>query len=155
MRKPGAEMIAEERARQFHPEGWDPAHDDGHKDGSLAIVAACYAVAGREDVRVEAYRDFPVNCGCREAHCEHMLCVETRWADAFPWEPEADKRAKHPAIRRLVIAGALIAAEIDRLQRIDCRRCSGAGTMTSEVAPSGEVTCWDCRGSGKEVPHAE
>jgi hypothetical protein len=35
--------------------------------------------------------------------------------DAWPWSRNWDKRDKHSRTRRLEIAGALIAAEIDRL----------------------------------------
>jgi hypothetical protein len=39
------------------------------------------------------------------------------FADPCPesWAPEYDKRGKHDRLRRLEIAGALIAAEIDRI----------------------------------------
>lgn len=32
-----------------------------------------------------------------------------------------------------------------------CKRCSGTGTMTSEVSPTGEAMCGKCRGSGVEL----
>jgi len=42
----------------------------------------------------------------------------TRYGDGLTTQvPAWDKRKKHNKLRRLVIAGALIAAEIDRLQR--------------------------------------
>ena len=41
----------------------------------------------------------------------------SEYVDAWPWEPQFDKRGKHSRIRCLTIAGALIAAEIDRLKR--------------------------------------
>ena len=39
----GIERIAKERQRQVSVEGWTPQHDDEHKDGEMAIAAACYA----------------------------------------------------------------------------------------------------------------
>lgn len=97
VRSPGVQRIVVERGRQIAREGWTPAHDDEHTDGSLAIAAACYAVAGDPNVRVTRAHGWPSN-------------------DAWPWQGW-DKREKHDRIRRLEIAGALIAAEIDRLLR--------------------------------------
>lgn len=89
----GIAMIAAERTRQVSGEGWTPAHDDEHTRGEMAITAACYAA--------------------NDTDAEVMVMGE----DAFPWGSWHDKRKKHDRIRQLVIAGALIAAEIDRLTR--------------------------------------
>jgi hypothetical protein len=88
----GAQLIADERRRQVLVEGWSPEHDDGHADGELAAVAAGLALDGF------ARLDNPAFGG--------------------PWDPW-HLIAKHRGnrIRQLVIAGALIAAEIDRLER--------------------------------------
>jgi hypothetical protein len=59
----------------------------------MAITAACYAANGT-DAEVTVHGE-----------------------DAFPWGSCDDKRAKHSRLRQLAIAGALIAAEIDRLSR--------------------------------------
>lgn len=88
------ELIAAERARQVSVEGWTPGHDDEHDDGSLALAAACYAMP-------------PDSMG--------------RWASdigppiEWPWDDEAWKPGDRQ--RELVKAGALIVAEIERLQR--------------------------------------
>lgn len=89
----GAALIAAERARQVSEEGWTPEHDDQHKDGSLAGAAAVLAM-------------------------EHTY-GDARWVNYdTSWIRELrNKHAATPIIRRLVIAGALIAAEIDRLER--------------------------------------
>jgi hypothetical protein len=89
----GAQMIVAERDRQITEEGFDPAHDRCHTDNELALAAACYAVNGIPGVSVYEYGD----------------------TDAFPFVEEWDKRRKHDRIRSLVIAGALCAAELDRL----------------------------------------
>jgi hypothetical protein len=90
--KTGSTLIAEERERQLADEAWTPEHDDTHTNGELALAAVCYAAP-------EAIRDnFP----------PRMWPYEGRW-----WKPCPDNR-----VRELVKAGALIAAEIDRLQRI-------------------------------------
>jgi len=98
----GTELIARERNRQISQEKWSARHDDQHTDQSLAIVAALYAVAGIPDVMV-------IDTNTAEESNE----------DAWPasWASGYDKRDEHPRLRQLAIAGALIAAEIDRLQR--------------------------------------
>lgn len=90
----GADLIAAERQRQMAKEGWTPAHDDEHVSGELAWAAVCYAAPG------SVYSD------------------GSDMVDPWPWAKEWDKRDKHDRQRRLVIAGALIAAEIDRLRRL-------------------------------------
>lgn len=111
----GAKLIAEERDRQISKEGWTEEHDDAHDDHSLALAACAYA-APQQLFRRTRRRD---QGGERYADC---------WPDS--WLKEYDKRkfiADRPAraeeqvpetrIRCLVKAGALIAAEIDRLLR--------------------------------------
>jgi len=94
----GIEMIAQERERQVTVEGYHSDHDDEHFGGELALAAACYAVP------MPIYTiEF---CGDGDTH------------PVWPWGEELqEKRDAHPAIRRLTIAGALIAAELDRLIR--------------------------------------
>lgn len=87
----GSERIAKERKRQIEVEGWNSEHDGNHGD-DLAWAAVCYAAPG------------PV--------------FESQGVDPWPWESGWDKRKKHDRIRQLEIAGALIAAEIDRLLRL-------------------------------------
>lgn len=90
----GATLIYEERIRQIAQEGWSSEHDDSHIDGVLSVQAAALAVDG---------------------------------TDAFVHDPNSDppidpfglvKKHHGNRMRELVIAGALIAAEIDRLQRL-------------------------------------
>jgi hypothetical protein len=109
----GIERIAAERRRQIEVEGWTPEHDRQHVDGELAMAACCYAAP----VDIRALVSARVACHCREAGCGHGMFPVRRWVDPWPWSPRWDKRAlkKHSRIRRLEIAGALIAAEIDRL----------------------------------------
>lgn len=96
----GVELITRERNRQIVTERWSTQHDDSHTDQSMAIVAAMYAVHGTDSEVLNRAGDGEVT-------------------DAWPktWAERFDKRNKHPRIRQLAIAGALIAAEIDRLQR--------------------------------------
>lgn len=111
----GAELIAKERERQLEKEGWTAEHDEQHTEGELALVAALYAtpiplfaLEERNDGGVQIYDPWP-----------WFETVEiTRYNDGATYQRKAwDKRKKHDKLRRLVIAGALIAAEIDRLQR--------------------------------------
>jgi hypothetical protein len=88
----GADLIAQERARQVQKEGWTPEHDAGHSADQLARAAAFYALP-------DEFREFGIwgrSLGSR----------------VWPW-PNAPKPGAR--IRELTKAGALIAAEIDRL----------------------------------------
>lgn len=42
--------------------------------------------------------------------------------DAWPWESKWDKRKKHGRRRQLIIAAALIVAEVERLERMEVGR---------------------------------
>lgn len=101
----GAEMIAAERERQVTEEGWTPQHDDEHRNGELAMAAACYAA----------------EAGMRPTH-SHMRAAPV--ASGWPWEQQWWKPTGDP-VRDLVKAGALIAAEIDRLQRAGLTEIGG------------------------------
>jgi hypothetical protein len=114
--KTGIELITEERAAQFSREGYDAMHDDEHEhDEALAWAATCYAAPS------PIVADILVPCGCREASCPHGDGLVQARGDPWPrhWQ---DKRKRHVRIRQLTIAGALIAAEIDRLQRKEYHR---------------------------------
>lgn len=104
--KTGIELIADERKRQIEEEGWTSKHDTQYEGGQLVGAAMCYAsnsVNKRYDKEV----------------LRAQLFFEKRetWSDAWPWDADWDKRETHDPLRSLVIAGALISAEIDRLQR--------------------------------------
>lgn len=96
--KTGIEMIAAERERQIAQERWTPEHDDKHVLGEMATAAACYA---------EPMRTRPCAFHSRAGW------MPLRWPWSFSWwKPTPNDR-----MRELVKAGALIAAEIDRIQR--------------------------------------
>lgn len=103
-RSEGVMRIQEERRRQIEEEGWTPEHDDQHDAGQLAIAAACYLVEGLPNIKLG-----------EEIQREHGRFTIEAWPFGARW----DKRKKHDRIRRLEIAGALIAAEIDRLRRLE------------------------------------
>jgi len=90
----GCDLIVAERHRQITSEGWDESHDDSHADGGLALAAAVYATPS-----------------ARRHYGWHGMPQGWPW-DAHWFKPDT-------RIRELVKAGALIAAEIDRLQRLE------------------------------------
>lgn len=107
----GAELIAAERRRQVEEEGFTAEHDDQHDDQSLAWAAVCYAAPERVYLLEDGSPD------------------EFTFIDLWPptWGPELDKRPigfvrNHERIRYLTKAGALIAAEIDRLLRLEAEQ---------------------------------
>jgi len=104
--KTGVELIAEERKR--HPEkGWTPEHDAGHTNGSLAVHAATLAVDGTDAKVID-----PLCRGTPHID-EHG---EFRDGDCWGLLGKHGYRGSDPDhIHCLVVAGALIAAEIDRL----------------------------------------
>jgi hypothetical protein len=94
----GVQLIAAERGRQISEEGWTPEHDAEHDLDQLATAAAMYALT-------PATREM-----------EYVYAGGGRWKvpKYWPW----DWRWWKPGptrIRDLEKAGALIAAEIDRL----------------------------------------
>lgn len=92
----GAQRIALERFRQTQQEGWTSEHDDQHTDMSLNFAAQAYCQAAME----------PGLWPCEEAPCPPI----------WPWEAHWFKPSEDP-VHNLVRAGALIAAEIDRIER--------------------------------------
>jgi hypothetical protein len=91
----GAQLIAQERQRQIEVEGYTEQHDAEHAEGELAMAAVCYAM-------LPCWRP------------AELAPIEWPWIgggirDGF-------KPTPNDRIRELVKAGALIAAEIDRLQ---------------------------------------
>lgn len=84
------DLIHAERNRQIHDKGWTPEHDDEHTDGELACAAAAFALSST----------------CRNFDEE----IITAW----PWgEPMQSGSPERDLIR----AGALIVAEIERIER--------------------------------------
>ncbi len=94
--KSGIELIAEERDRQQTKEGWTKEHDLKHDDGALSLAAACYAA--------HPLKIYTKNEYARSIHYDQIIPFDEYYIDN-----------KHDEIRRLTIAGALIAAEIDRI----------------------------------------
>jgi hypothetical protein len=100
----GIERIAAERQRQINTEGWTPEHDDGHDSGEMVDAAISYALSPYSDDRIGDDHRIPAG-----------YVVPRFW----PWDIEWWKPNPRDRIRELTISGALIAAEIDRLERAD------------------------------------
>ena len=96
--------IAAERARQVAVEGWMFEHDDAHTDGSLAQAAAAYAAAAGLVNRN------PSTLGIIFAR------IWPRTWSTIWFKPKTPRRD-------LIRAGALIVAEIERLDRADWLEC--------------------------------
>lgn len=101
--------VLDERERQIEAEGWTPEHDDKHDEGEMALAAAAYAAFAAapliERALFKAVGDTPSN---------------------WPWDREWWK-PKSPRAD-LVRAGALILAEIERLDRAAKREAEAAET---------------------------
>lgn len=97
--KTGIELMAEERERQIWQKGYTLEQDDGYHDGELLRGALSYVEAshwhGEPDFKRYDLDD-----------------------DPWPWDSGFNPGEPVDAILCLTKAGAMIAAEIDRLQRI-------------------------------------
>jgi len=115
----GTTQIHTERIRQIEKEGWSLEHDDEHKNGELAVAAIGYAAAAiKAEVKIKATTEPKCQCGARgNADCTCVMLVgEEKWVNPWPWTDTKLKIDGGP-VRMLTKAGALIAAEIDRLIR--------------------------------------
>lgn len=90
--KAATDVLAERR-RQVEVEGWTPENDNDHKAAEMACAAACYAANAAGIVWAYSVPSF------------------WPWAQKW-WKPTTPRRD-------LVKAGALILAEIERLDRQD------------------------------------
>jgi len=97
----GIEIISQERKRQIHFEGFDKAHDLKHGEDQLALAAAVYAIPA--DKR----------------HKGPLSVTKTYWPFELYWFKPDETGTIGGRIKELAKAGALIAAEIDRLQELD------------------------------------
>lgn len=85
-----ARDVLAERRRQMDAEGWTTEHDDQHSNGEMARAASCY-ITNRERTHLPT------------------IPLKWPWSDTW-WKPDGYRR-------NLVKAGALILAEIERLDR--------------------------------------
>lgn len=92
MSKAARDVLAE-RQRQIESEGWTLEHDDGHTNGEMAGAAACYALTA----------------------ADHWASSDAAICSVWPWDWSWWKRKDRR--HNLVKAGALIIAEIERIDR--------------------------------------
>ncbi|ARO22892.1 hypothetical protein TAL182_CH01079 [Rhizobium sp. TAL182] len=100
--------VAAERLRQVEAEGWTPAHDDQHTDASMALAAGSYCESA---ARPTILAKKPGSA----------FAVPKLWPQSWSrdwWKPKSPRED-------LVRAGALIIAEIERLDRATATEGNG------------------------------
>lgn len=138
----GAQLIEDERLRQVEGEGYTEEHDNQNAAGELVGAAVCYALVSKI-----------ANALRTDVHCYSQRLFGQwpfEWGSQH-WKPSADR------IRNLEKAGALIAAEIDRLMRsqpkIECSDCKELipgcqmflHVETASDGVKSEQLCLDCK----------
>lgn len=98
----GAEEITLERLRQENEEGWTPEHDERWTEGELARAGLTYLL-------------YALGVVSRFIRL-HQSYYASPTPPTWPWDPEWFKPTGYR--RCLVKVGALIAAEIDRYDRL-------------------------------------
>lgn len=94
----GAELISNEYNRHFQSGERSPELDPAHANGEMMIAAACYLLHETGNVYFHPAGGLPPM--------------------AWPWESKWWKPAQGDRVQDLVKAGAFIAAEIDRIQKL-------------------------------------
>ncbi len=106
----GTDRIAAERDRQIDELGYTQDHDLQHDDGDLPFAAAVLAAPGTIYLlRVEPHAAI---------HPEHGDGGRVEWVEPWPvgWDRKpVDRSDPLERVEELTKAGALIAAEIDRV----------------------------------------
>lgn len=135
--KAGAYRIVGERIRQVEVEKYDADVDDQHDSGELVAAALCY-IRANEQLEVDIPNKIRAAREVRDGlplGTEHKT-LRTQLGDliydmetgperfivpgAWPWYLDSFKPSIDP-IRNLEKAGALLAAEIDRLERANSK----------------------------------
>lgn len=97
--------IAKERERQIAAEGYSEAHDDAHRHGELAFAAGAHALRAANLNRPKA-AVLPAQLGPAAIYSGDL------------WPADWGVMKLHDQRRSLVIAAALLVAEIERLDRL-------------------------------------
>ena len=116
--KTGIELITIERMEQIGKHGWTLGHDKKHDDGSLiraAISCAADTVVYEKDRYANAI--------------QFTVVKENKWQLPLKYNGNVllnnCEASEEERIHQLKVAGALIAAEIDRIQAIEQRQEPG------------------------------
>ncbi|WEM00055.1 hypothetical protein [Delftia tsuruhatensis] len=114
-----ARDVLAERRRQVEAEGWTPEHDDQHDEGEMCFAAAGYAAVASDNLQAIS-RDID-----RDLTLDDNVYPPTNypWPRSWEFKPCTPRRA-------LVKSGALILAEIERIDR-----CS---PVAAQAAAKGE-----------------
>ena len=114
----GIRLITAERKRQIEKEGWSLKHDlEEHSEGDLALAAICYATPVRIFERLDyAHGVNFVDPWPFDGEWDKRFSYGERRSNPGNVPPNPETYTKEERIDLLVKAGALIAAEIDRLQ---------------------------------------
>lgn len=101
-----ARDVLAERRRQVEAEGWTPEHDDQHDEGEMCFAAAGYAAVASDNLQAIS-RDID-----RDLTLDDNVYPPTNypWPRSWEFKPCTPRRA-------LVKSGALILAEIERIDR--------------------------------------
>lgn len=113
--KNAIELIADERLRQVEKEGYTFEHDDMHTSFELSSAAGCF-IANAQN-KYFNYHTHSDDCGYSTRFQVREFETD-EWYEAWPFA-DYDGREKSDVITSLVKAGALIVAEIERLQRLE------------------------------------
>lgn len=119
----GIDLITLERSRQKEIGGWSDEHDDKHDGGELADAAAVYAMIAAAQARGAGVDDFDFE----------SVTQELNW----PWD-QRDYKPKDQ-MSNLVRAGALIAAEVDRLLRQEADAAEPQRVERKQVIVDGDA----------------
>lgn len=121
----GVSIISEERNRQITQEGYDWRRDDNYHGQELALAATVYALPPSWR---EAYAGTNGHSNMKRVlwPWDHYTFkpVPSDNSTVFGKDQSVDDR-----IKELAKAGALIAAEIDRLQRVKIKSTYGNGSI--------------------------
>ena len=120
--KTGAQLIAEERERQISQEGWTPENDDQFKHRELARGAQSY-------LNHYVARSWVLSNEFNLPGVKAISYTKEKAPDTWPWRKKWWK--PKGKIRDLVRIGALVAAEIDRLQRDESNAERSGGTSAA------------------------
>jgi hypothetical protein len=96
--------VLAERRRQIEAEGWTPEHDDTHDAAELALAAGAYCQSAAK----------PTIYARKPGSAFTIPMCWPSWWDRVWWQPKSPRAD-------LVRAGALILAEIERLDRAEGR----------------------------------
>ncbi|HEY6021388.1 MAG TPA: hypothetical protein VIY48_16230 [Candidatus Paceibacterota bacterium] len=104
----GVELIAAEVRRQQLT--WSDEHDDTHTENQLTKAAECYSTAARRQVR--------------QYDKAFVLMAMNDYPHEWGGGAEGQRKVQDNPVDNLKRAGALIAREIDRLQRLQRKQLS-------------------------------